>query len=52
MLPFTGFGVMETEKAYSIILEESGTHFDPVIIDAFVAARDEINEALDKFMEE
>ncbi len=43
---------MPSEKAYSIILEESGTHFDPVIIDAFVAAKDEINEALDKFMEE
>lgn len=43
---------MPSEKAYSIIMEESGTHFDPVIIEAFCAAKDEINEALDKFMAE
>ena len=26
---------MPVEKAYSIIREESGTHFDPVVVDAF-----------------
>ncbi len=29
-------------KAYAIITEESGTHFDPAVVDAFVTARDEI----------
>ena len=29
---------MPLEKAYSIIREESGTHFDPVIVEAFFAA--------------
>ncbi|MCM1234705.1 MAG: HD domain-containing protein, partial [Ruminococcus flavefaciens] len=29
---------MPLEKAYAIIREESGTHFDPVIVEAFFAA--------------
>ena len=30
------------EKAFAIIREESGTHFDPVVVDAFFAAQREI----------
>lgn len=29
---------MPLEKAYAIIREESGTHFDPVVVEAFFAA--------------
>ena len=29
---------MPLEKAYAIIQEESGTHFDPVVVEAFFAA--------------
>ena len=29
---------MPLEKAYQIIREESGTHFDPQVVDAFFAA--------------
>ena len=31
---------MPLEKAYSIIREESGTHFDPEVVDAFFAVSD------------
>ena len=37
---------MPLEKAYSIIREESGTHFDPVVVDAFFAAAEEIEETV------
>ena len=30
------------EKAMDIIIEGSGSHFDPDIVDAFVAAKDEV----------
>ena len=33
---------MPLEKAYSIIREESGTHFEPQIVDAFFAVADDI----------
>ena len=33
---------MPLEKAYGIIREESGTHFDPVVVDAFFASLEEI----------
>ncbi len=32
---------MSLEKAYAIIREESGTHFDPAVVDAFFAAEAE-----------
>jgi putative two-component system response regulator len=33
------------EKCWSIIREESGTHFDPVVVVAFVARRREIEDS-------
>lgn len=43
---------MPIEKAYSIIESESGTHFDPVIVEAFVACRPEIEAALNQYRAE
>lgn len=37
---------MPLKKAYNIIKEESGTHFDPDIVEAFFAATDEIEAEL------
>ena len=39
------------EKAFSIIQEERGTHFDPQIVDAFFAVKDKIIEVERKFRE-
>ncbi len=36
------------EKAMEIIREESGTHFDPRIVKAFVAVEDEVRETAEK----
>ena len=33
---------MPLEKAYAIIREESGTHFEPAVVDAFLAVADDI----------
>ena len=38
---------MPLEKAYSIIREESGTHFDPAVVDAFFAASEDIEKMLE-----
>ena len=35
---------MPLEKAYAIIKEESGIHFDPVVVDAFLAAVNHFEE--------
>lgn len=35
--------VMPLEKAYAIIREESGTHFEPAVVDAFFAVEDRRN---------
>ncbi len=35
---------MPLEKAYAIIREESGIHFDPAVVEAFLAAEGEIGE--------
>ena len=43
-----GFSV---EKAFSIIREESGTHFDPKIVNAFLAAKDAVIAVERKFRE-
>lgn len=43
---------MALQKAYEIIDAESGTHFDPDIVEAFFVAKDEIEEALRGFMNE
>jgi len=40
-------GAMTHEQAVGIIREQRGTHFDPDVVDAFVAAEREI-EALSK----
>lgn len=37
---------MPLEKAYSIIEEESGTHFDPVVAEAFLASKKEIETVI------
>ena len=37
---------MPLEKAYAIIREESGTHFEPVIVEAFLAIADDFNLVL------
>ena len=39
------------ELARSIIVEESGTHFDPDVIEAFTACEDEFNRVCDEFAE-
>jgi len=36
------------EKAVATIQEESGTHFDPELVNAFMAIKDQIKEYLDK----
>lgn len=35
---------MPLEKAFAIIKEDSGTHFDPAVVDAFFAASEEIEQ--------
>ena len=35
---------MPLEKAYAIIREESGTHFDPAVVEAFFAVTADIEE--------
>ena len=35
---------MPLERAYAIIREESGTHFDPVVVEAFFAAAEDMGE--------
>lgn len=39
-------------EAYEILRQESGTHFDPVVIDAFFAATDEIEAVWNALKEE
>ena len=39
---------MPSEKAFSIIEEESGTHFDPVVAQAFLDCKEQIIEYLEK----
>ncbi|MBO4368588.1 MAG: HD domain-containing protein, partial [Desulfovibrio sp.] len=39
------------DKAFSIIEEESGSHFDPIIVKAFFAAKDEVISVADSFSE-
>lgn len=43
---------MPVKKAWSIIRSERGTHFDPVVVDAFFNARYEIEDAMKKFAED
>ncbi len=39
------------DKAFQIIEEESGSHFDPKVVEAFFAAKDKILEVADEFHE-
>ena len=36
------------EKAMSIIKEDAGTHFDPLVADAFIQAEDEVRKVAEK----
>ncbi|HCB93087.1 MAG TPA: hypothetical protein DEP57_04640 [Selenomonas sp.] len=40
------------EKALAIIREERGAHFDPIVVDAFFAVKDEILKVADEFSEQ
>lgn len=40
---------MPKEKAYEIIQEESGTHFDPVLVELFVNSKAEVDEILNTY---
>ena len=44
-------GSMSIQEAYDIIKKESGTHFDPIVVSAFLQSRDKISEALMEFRE-
>lgn len=44
-------GSMSLEEAYEIIRKESGSHFDPIVVDAFLKSRDRISQALQEFRE-
>ncbi|MCR5626803.1 MAG: HD domain-containing protein [Lachnospiraceae bacterium] len=37
------------DKAMNIIKEDAGTHFDPLVADAFIKARDQIEEVANRF---
>lgn len=41
---------MAVNEAYKIIRKERGTHFDMVVVDAFFAAQEQIEAALNEFM--
>ncbi len=45
-------GAMSVDEAYELIRKDSGTHFDPVVVDAFLEAREEITEVLHEFTEQ
>jgi len=36
---------VEFDKAFDIVVSEGGSHFDPVVVEAFVAAKEEIRNA-------
>ena len=39
------------DKAMNIILEERGTHFDPQLVDVFLAAKDKVIKVAKEFEE-
>ena len=45
-------GAMTFEEAFSIIRRESGTHFDPIGVDAFLSARREIEQVTEEMRED
>ena len=44
-------GSMTINEAYEIIKSESGSHFDPTVVDSFLDAREKISEVLRDFEE-
>ena len=40
------------DKAINIIIEESGTHFDSKVVDAFLAAKDKVFKVSQEFSSE
>ena len=40
------------DKAFQIMLEERGTHFDPLILDVFIRIRPEIEQIFSQFGDE
>lgn len=44
-------GSMTIDEAYEIIKSESGTHFDPIVVEGFLDARERISEVLRDFEE-
>ena len=44
-------GSMTIDEAYEIIKNESGSHFDPIVVEGFLNARDKISEVLRDFEE-
>ncbi len=45
-------GAMPIDQAFALIKRESGTHFDPAIVDVFLDARDEITQIAQEFKEQ
>ena len=45
-------GAMSIDEAYDLISRDSGTHFDPVVVEIFLEARDAITEVAQEFAEE
>ena len=45
-------GAMSIDEAYDLIRHDSGTHFDPVVVEMFLEARDEITAVAHEFAEE
>ena len=43
---------MAVSEAYKIIRKERGTHFDMIVVDAFFAAQEQIESALNEFLED
>lgn len=41
--------VIEEEECFRIIIEDSGTHFDPDVVDAFIKSKDKILTAKEKW---
>jgi putative two-component system response regulator len=42
----------ELDRAFAFLVDGSGTHFDPVCVDAFLACRDKVLEIRDRYQDE
>ncbi|MCR4647307.1 MAG: HD-GYP domain-containing protein [Oscillospiraceae bacterium] len=45
-------GAMSIDEAFNLIRQDSGTHFDPVIVETFLEVRDEITAVAQEFAED